>query len=182
VAVPIFQSIIQAAWANGSPKVALNGPSPEARSHIASLPIDLNSGDRLPPGNRGFMETFRLGDRGALDETQYRLVTREDAYALRGIEPGYPADDGDQAYYGRPSDDGRVYARPSDADGFFGQQPPWRSDNPPQTYWREAPRAQYPQSRQPGLFTNPPWENDSRERTSRRRVDPDYFWQRPDNF
>ncbi len=184
VAIPIFQSIIQAAWANGIPKVALNGPSPEARSHIASLPIDLNSGDRLPPGTRGFMETFRLGDRGDLDETQYRLVTREDAYAMRGGDTGYPSDDGDQAYYGRPSDDGRVYGRPSDADGFFGQQPPWRSDNP-QTYWREAPRGQYPaQPQQRGLFTNPPWwdNNDSRERTSRRRVDPDYFWQRPDNF
>jgi membrane carboxypeptidase/penicillin-binding protein len=79
VALPIFETIIKAAWANGIPKAALAPPSAEAEQFIADLPIDLGSGERLRKGGRGaFVEHFRLDDRGALVERKTRLVGSED--------------------------------------------------------------------------------------------------------
>ncbi len=87
VALPIFEPILQAIWAEGiAPKAALNGPSPEAQRHLVDLPIDYTSGDRVT-GGRGFIEHFRLEADGHFNETQYQLVSREDAYAVRNPEP-----------------------------------------------------------------------------------------------
>ena len=89
VALPIFEPIIQAVWAEGvAPKAALNGPSPEAQRHLIDLPIDYVSGDRVAAGGRGgFVEHFRVGADGKVDETQYQLVSREDAYISRSEDP-----------------------------------------------------------------------------------------------
>ena len=45
VAVPIFEPVIQAVWANVAPKTALAPPSPEAKRHLACKSIDLESGE-----------------------------------------------------------------------------------------------------------------------------------------
>ena len=75
VALPIWQSIMRAAWANGVPKVALAPPSPEARKLIVDVPIDLNSGTRLPRGgNHAFVEHFRLDAKGQMVERKTRFV------------------------------------------------------------------------------------------------------------
>jgi hypothetical protein len=75
VALPIWESIVKAAWANGVPKTPLAPPSPEARKLIADLPIDLNSGERTRGGGRSaFIEHFRLDAKGALVEPKNRIV------------------------------------------------------------------------------------------------------------
>jgi penicillin-binding protein 1A len=87
VALPIFEPIIQAIWAEGiAPKTPLNGPSAEAKRHLIDLPIDYISGDRVTGGS-GFVEHFRLEADGRFEETQYRLVSREDPYASHNAEP-----------------------------------------------------------------------------------------------
>jgi membrane carboxypeptidase/penicillin-binding protein len=83
VALPIWESIVKAAWANGVPKAPLAPPSPEARKLIADLPIELNSGERIRGGGRSaFIEHFRLDTKGALVEPKNRMV--ESVAAGRG--------------------------------------------------------------------------------------------------
>ena len=50
VAVPIFEPIIQAVWANVAPKVALAPPSPEAKRQLACKSIDLGVGRKPQSG------------------------------------------------------------------------------------------------------------------------------------
>jgi membrane carboxypeptidase/penicillin-binding protein len=80
VALPIFEPILQAVWAQGvAPKAPLNGPSPEAERYLVDLPIDYTSGSRSSRGNReGFVEHFRVGADGKIKETQYQLASREE--------------------------------------------------------------------------------------------------------
>ncbi len=83
VALPIWESIVKAAWANGVPKTPLAPPSPEARKLIADLPIELNSGERIRGGRSAFIEHFRLDEKGALVESKSRYVQSE-----RGVVAG----------------------------------------------------------------------------------------------
>ena len=91
VAVPIFEPIIQAAWAHHAPRTALRGPSPETRKYLVATRVDAD----LDDGSRDFTRRRRRGPRrGTLVEylrrdasgrpidTQYRLVSRDD------IDPG----------------------------------------------------------------------------------------------
>jgi len=153
VALPIFTPIIEAAWTYHAPKTVLSPPSDEAKRQLVDLPIDLNTGDLLGRGNpRAFVEHFRLDRTGQLDDTQHRLVSRDEAYAYRGDRD--PRGDGEMlgGWFG------------SYDSGRFGQLPPWR----------EPPRTAQPQWR--GLFGGPPfwWDDEARRRP--RRVDPDYPW------
>jgi len=102
VALPIFEPIIDAIWREHiAPKALLSGPSREARRELVDLPIDYFSGNRLGgdagngargggdrsggggggTGTPNFVEHFRLGPDGQLADTQYLLVSREDADA-----------------------------------------------------------------------------------------------------
>jgi penicillin-binding protein 1A len=84
VALPIFQTIIRAAWANGVPKAALAPPSREARAFISDVPIDLGSGTRLSGGgNRAFIEHFRLDAKGQLVERKTRFVDADQIARLK---------------------------------------------------------------------------------------------------
>jgi len=99
VAVPIFEPIMRAVWANYAPQTPLRGPSPEASRHLVMLPIDLHSGQRLDSRGYGgnssrfgntytyssdnggsssrFMEYFRLDDSGRMiNDDQYLLSSR----------------------------------------------------------------------------------------------------------
>jgi membrane carboxypeptidase/penicillin-binding protein len=79
VALPIFEPILQAVWAQGvAPKAPLNGPSPDAKRYLVDLPIDYTDGSRRSRGSReGFVERFRIGADGKIKETQYLLTSRE---------------------------------------------------------------------------------------------------------
>ncbi len=89
VALPIFEPILQAVWAQGiAPKAPLDGPSPEAKRHLVDLPIDYMSGTRINGGGgQAFVEHFRVEIDGKVNETQYQLVSREDPSASRNPEP-----------------------------------------------------------------------------------------------
>jgi penicillin-binding protein 1A len=108
VALPIFEPILQAVWAQGiAPKAPLSGPSPEAKRYLVDLPIDYYSGTRIGGGRnggqydqygqyqysdnsrQGFVEHFRIGPDGKFNETQYQLMaTRQDGDTARGYPEG----------------------------------------------------------------------------------------------
>jgi membrane carboxypeptidase/penicillin-binding protein len=128
IAIPIAQPILDAVWAHHAPKTPLSPPSNEAARQLIALPIDLETGDRLTDGRKGFTEYFRLNRWGQLAETQFRLVPEQEAYAFRNPDPWA---DGEAAG-ALSEDDSRTgpYARSPD--------------------WFEAPRAQTP-------YAQPPW-------------------------
>jgi penicillin-binding protein 1A len=124
VAAPIFEAVIQSAWAAGIPKVALSPPSAEARRELAFVPIDVHSGERVPPGSpRSFTEAFRLDSTGALTETRYTMVARGsvtegDESQVAGIFGDQWAQQPQQWSFGQPFR------------GFF--DPWWQNDRRPQ--------------------------------------------------
>ncbi len=167
VALPIFEPIIAAVWAEHvAPKTQLAGPSREAQKHLIDLPIDYLSGERLTDGRANFVEHFRLGADGRFTETQNKLMSAQDAYASRQ-EPtsgfgawGWGAQSGQGGGQGRYTD-GRSYYS-----GQQGQQQQgWQPFPPP------PPPPTRPMAR--GLFTPYADPDDPRNRPRR---DPDYFW------
>ena len=79
VAIPIFQPIMQAVWANYAPQTALRGPSPEATKRLVARPLDLQSGERLSGRNaNAFMEYYRADQAGQIaDAPLFRTARRE---------------------------------------------------------------------------------------------------------
>ena len=90
MALPIFEPILQAIWAQEiAPKAPLNGPSPEAKRYLVDLPIDYTDGSRRSRGSReGFVEHFRIGADGKIKETQYQLASREEPSRPRKARSG----------------------------------------------------------------------------------------------
>jgi len=80
VAVPIFEPIMQAAWALHAPRTVLRPASPEAQRRMAVRKIDLQSGQVLSRDEKGFSEYFRLDRTGQIEDTQYNLVSRGGQY------------------------------------------------------------------------------------------------------
>ncbi len=157
VALPIFRPIIDAIWAQGiAPKALLNGPSSEAKLHLIDLPIDYATGDRVTNG-RGFIEHFRLDATGRFEETQYQLVSREDAYGSRESTTG-------EGYWAAQGDNSFV---------------PGRSYYPAQGWQQAPPQPSVPQPVLPqplrGLF-GPLFGDSSEGGSNGIRRDPDYFW------
>jgi membrane carboxypeptidase/penicillin-binding protein len=137
VAVPIFQPIIQAVWAdNVAPKTPLSGPSPQARRDLVDIPIDYMSGNRMNGGN--FIEHFRRGADGQVADTQYQLVSQDDAYAYQGGESnpfwGGAADSSGRTYYPsrgwQPLPPQAPPQQPMSR-GLFGLFRPWNDQPPP---------------------------------------------------
>jgi membrane carboxypeptidase/penicillin-binding protein len=117
VALPIFEPIMQAIWSEGiAPKAVLNGPSREAARQLIDLPIDYMTGDRVAGG--GFIEHFRREANGRVDETQYQLISHEDADGSYGL-----GNTNSQGYWAAQGDNGRVTSR-SYYPGQQGFQPP----------------------------------------------------------
>ena len=112
VALPIFEPIIEAMWSEHiAPKAPLSGPSREVQRLLVDVPIDYTSGTPLnapannannnfglgglfgafagnaqrptPPPGGGFIEHFRRDADGNPADTQYQIVSREEAYAVR---------------------------------------------------------------------------------------------------
>ena len=131
-----------------APRAALSPPSREAQRQLTDLPIDLATGERLERRHaRRVPEHFRVDRYGDVVDTQYQLVTRDEAYAYRG------------------------YAGPGDGEAYGG----WyaENDNRPfarAPYWRDPPQPPWG-----GLFGQPRWWNGDEARRPR-RIDPDYLW------
>ena len=118
VALPIFEPIIQAIWAEHvAPKTLLSGPSPEARKLLVDVPIDYASGNRVAGG--GFIEHFRRDAAGQVEDTQYQLASRYGGY-YEGDQWGYN-DQG--SFWGGYSRNGQWIGR--------SYYPNWRSQPPP---------------------------------------------------
>jgi penicillin-binding protein 1A len=155
VAIPIFEPIMQAVWANYATKTALAGPSLVAGRQMAEVPIDLYSGEPLPARTpNAFVEHIRKDASGQIADTQYEFVSREEANSMRNYSS---ANDGD--LYGPYASRGEVYV----PQGLFV----------PQQGTIFQPR---------GLFGEPRYGDqrffDQQElnRQRQRRVDPDYYW------
>jgi penicillin-binding protein 1A len=89
VALPIFEPILQAVWAQGiAPKAPLTGPSPEAKRYLVDMPIDYSSGSRGKHSSQSFVEHFRVEADGKIRDTQYQLASSEAPYRSRRAEPG----------------------------------------------------------------------------------------------
>jgi penicillin-binding protein 1A len=95
VAVPIFEPVMKAVWANVASRTALAPPSPEAKRLLACKSIDLDSSEvaTMQGPRRPITECFRLDRRARVVDTQYRLVSREGAYARQWRS-------GEEALYG----------------------------------------------------------------------------------
>jgi penicillin-binding protein 1A len=137
VAVPIFQPIIESVWADHvAPKEPLSGPSPAARRDLVDIPIDYASGNRMQGGN--FIEHFRRGADGQVADTQYQLVSQDDAYAYQGGESnpfwGGAGDNNGRSYYPNPGWQPLPPQPPPQqprSRGLFGLFRPWNEHPPP---------------------------------------------------
>jgi len=174
VALPIFQPILDAIWAEHiAPKAVLAGPSAEAKRLLVDIPIDYMTGDRLDakqspnqgfgalfapsppqPPAQAFVEHFRRDAGGQADDTQYELVSRTDAYYQ-----SQPGADSDHSFFwgGAPTNNG-----PNNGQ-WVG-----RSYYPNQG-WHTQPPPPPPSRGIFGLFQ--PWNGPPQPRPSQ-----DYFW------
>ena len=106
---------------------------------------------------RGFVEHFRLDATGRFEETQYQLVSREDAYGARETTTS-------EGYWAAQGDNGFVSGR-----SYYPAQG-WQQ-GPPQP---AAPQPSLPQPLR-GLFA-PLFGDFSESEPNGVRRDPDYFW------
>ena len=83
VAVPIFEPVIQAVWANVVPKAALAPPSPEAKRHLTCKSVEPDSDEAQNRRGRASSECFRIDAKGKVHDTQYVLVSRETGSSKR---------------------------------------------------------------------------------------------------
>ncbi|MGA8497457.1 MAG: transglycosylase domain-containing protein [Xanthobacteraceae bacterium] len=184
VALPIFKPIIEAIWAEHiAPKAPLAGPSREVQRLLIDVPIDYASGVPLnapaannnsgigglfgafagnaqaaapPPGSGSFIEHFRRDADGKAEDTQYQIVSREDAYAVRS-DPN--------------ADQGSYYSGP----GGYGSDGRWTTGRTyyPNQGWSPAPPPP-PQPVARGLFQ--PWGSQNGAPQPAPQRAPDSFW------
>jgi penicillin-binding protein 1A len=88
VAVPIFEPVIQAAWAHAMPKAALAPPSPEAKRQLACKSVDPESDEIAKGSRKAITECVRVDAKGKVINTQYRLVSQEERHAKHDREDG----------------------------------------------------------------------------------------------
>ncbi|HTH34593.1 MAG TPA: transglycosylase domain-containing protein [Xanthobacteraceae bacterium] len=168
VALPIFKPILDAIWSEHiAPKAPLVGPSREVQRLMVDMPIDYATGtpanaprnndfgifsfggNTAAASNGGFVEHFRRGADGQPTDTQYQIVSRDDAYNAQT-----------NAYYygGQQGDDSRWTAG--------------RAYYPNQGWSPALPRPAPPQPVARGLFQ--PWPNSFGAQQQAPRQD--YFW------
>jgi membrane carboxypeptidase/penicillin-binding protein len=147
VALPIFAPIMQAIWSEGiAAKAPLSGPSKEAQRRLMDLPIDYMTGDPVATG--GFIEHLRRQADGRVADTQYQLISPEDAHGWGSTSEGY---------WGAQTDDRYVTGR-----SYY-----------PAQGWQPPPSAG-PLEPLRSLFG--PLFGDSDDPRAHARRDPDYFW------
>jgi hypothetical protein len=106
-----------------------------------------------PPGGGNFIEHFRRGPDGQAEDTQYQIVSRDDAYAVRSDQGS------DQGYNGYGGD---------------GRWTPGRTYYPNQGWGPAPPPPPSPQPLARGLFQ--PWGGQNGAPQPAPRREPDYFW------
>jgi penicillin-binding protein 1A len=79
IAVPIFEAIIQAAWAYVAPKEILAPPSPQARPQLSCTSTDVEPEGGRRRGGESTGECLRLDEHGRVLDARHRLVSRERA-------------------------------------------------------------------------------------------------------
>lgn len=77
LAVPIFAPIIQAVWADVTPKTVLSPPSAAARQMLSCKSIDVKSGEIASGRRGGISECFRVDAKGKIIDTQDRLLAAQ---------------------------------------------------------------------------------------------------------
>ncbi len=115
VAVPIFDPIIQAAWAYAARKQVLAPPSAEASRQLSCTSIGLEPQEGRRRSRSAATECFRLDRGGRIIDSRYRLVSHENDTQERddmAMRRGY----------------GRAYG--------FENQPSWPWNGP----WQGAPQ------------------------------------------
>jgi membrane carboxypeptidase/penicillin-binding protein len=185
VAVPIFEQIVQAVWANYAPRTPLNPPSLEAKRELVAMQIDLQSGTPLQdrgPGAEGFTEYFRVR-RGQIAQTQYDLVSPNEVATTGLGDNEADLDAGERSYSGggySPQGQGfGIFQGGSVFGNLFGQRPTY----PPGTLSPGPGQYQYPS----GQYGRPQYPGtgqygDLRQRDDQRRwfpprqIDPDVPW------
>jgi membrane carboxypeptidase/penicillin-binding protein len=91
VAVPIFEPVIRAVWAQIAPKTPLAPPSAEAKRQLACKSVELGAEEKSPrAGEKAVRECFRLDAKGKIINTEYRLVSQEERHAKRDQEGSKP--------------------------------------------------------------------------------------------
>jgi membrane carboxypeptidase/penicillin-binding protein len=83
VAVPIFEPVIAAVWADIAPRRPLAPPSAEARRQLSCKSVDLESGVVQERGGKAITECFRVDAKGRIIDTQTKLVSRDGGYGVR---------------------------------------------------------------------------------------------------
>ncbi len=168
VAVPIFEPVIEAVWANVAPRTALAPPSPEAKGQLACKSVDLDSGKIQSGRGKAVSECFRVDAKGKILDTQYRLLAREGAYASRSPDDSPSRDNRDREPSASRNRSERAYS------AEYG----WSRDS-----WREAPQGdtrgndiqRWDREQRWDSWDNAPRWRDN-PRGDWQRADPTYFW------
>ena len=163
VALPVFEPIVEAVWKSYAARTALSAPSLVAGRQMAAVSIEYHTGQQVPPQTfNAFTEYLRLDPSGRVFDTQYNVVSREEAqYGNGTYELG---SDGDLS--GPYASRGSVYV----PQGLIVQQGSIYSV-PQERERRGLPFG--------GLFGDPrDYEQRESGRQRQRRVDPDYFGNR----
>jgi penicillin-binding protein 1A len=169
VAVPIFESVIQAVWASVVPKAALAPPSAEATRQLSCKSVNLDSSEiKSGPGKR-VSECFRIDAKGRILDTQYRLVARDSVSARRDRDDSTSREKrGRELSAFRNRSERGHNAEPGWTGDFWRRAPQWdsRKDTP---RWDSGQRWDNSQR-----WDNAPrWRDDQRDW---RRADPAYIW------
>jgi membrane carboxypeptidase/penicillin-binding protein len=168
VAVPIFEPVIEAVWANVAPRTALGPPSPEAKRQLACKSVDLDSGEIQSGRGKAVSECFRVDAKGKILDTQYRLLAREGAYARRSRDDSASRDNRDRELSASRNRSEPAYS------GEYG----WSRDS-----WRGAPQwntrgdniQHWDREQRWDSWDNTPRWRDN-PRGNWQRADPTYFW------
>jgi penicillin-binding protein 1A len=92
--VPIFESVIQAVWANVAPRTALAPPSPEAKRQLACKSVKPESDEIVNGRANSITECFRVDAKGKVLDTEYRLVSQKERQTKPDREAGTVSYDG----------------------------------------------------------------------------------------
>jgi hypothetical protein len=134
VAVPIFEPIIQAVWANVAPTTVLAPPSPEAKRQLACKSIDLQSEEAPSGAGKVITECFRVDTKGKIVDTRFRLVSREASDRQESLPRTKLEKTNKPELVNQSGASGRSYDRSFDA----------RSAGP-ELNWQREYRAQHPE-------------------------------------
>jgi penicillin-binding protein 1A len=145
VAVPIFEPVIQAVWAHAGPKVALAPPSPEAKRQLACKSVDPEPDEIAKGSGKGITECVRVGAKGKVINTQYRLLSQEERHAKRN-----PEDGATRKNAGTPRKASTPVANPN-----AWSQEPWRAQQ--QWGWQWGSGQQWRDDRRDWRSAQPTW-------------------------